>query len=564
MNPVQSAAPDPGATRPWPAAVTTDPPTRPDLTAVKPLVLKATGTPGSLPYLQGEVRDLLHQRLRATCVLGAGAWPLFTAYCLRDVDPLFNTAVVGPVGLALLLAITVSIGAGGVFLFARRTVSLAGLRLMEFLLYGLGVSTLAWVRYAMLDHALDAAATGRADGSSSVPYATAFNNLPWLSMMVIYGVFIPNTWRRTLQVVGAMALVLVTADAFAWVPHLTEVHRIAPSAVGTVLTLLIGVSVAVFGSFKIGALQEEAHAARVEARALGQYQLKRSLGAGGMGEVYLAEHRLLKRPCAVKLIRPERAGDPQTLARFEREVRATAKLTHPNVVEVYDYGRTEDGTLYYVMEYLDGVSLEDLVTWFGPLPAGRALHVLRQLAGALREAHGEGLVHRDVKPSNVLLCRKGGLCDVAKLLDFGLVQTAAAAGPDRLTLAGGIVGTPAYMAPEQATRPDAVDARSDTYALGGVLHFMLTGRPPFLGETVLDLLMAHRQQAVRPLAETGYAVPAELEAVLRKCLAKDPAERFADAAELDAALRRCDGAVAPWTDEQAAAWWQANAAPLGA
>jgi len=125
------------------------------------------------------------------------------------------------------------------------------------------------------------------------------------------------------------------------------------------------------------------------------------------------------------------------------------------------------------------------------------------------------------------------------------------------------VGTPAYMAPEQATRPDAVDARSDTYAVGGVLHFMLTGRPPFLGETVLDLLMAHRQQELRPLAASGCAVPAELEAVLRKCLAKDPAARFADAAELDAALRRCAGSVAPWTEEQAAAWWQANAAPAG-
>src|SRR5205807_6692173 len=176
--------------------------------------------------------------------------------------------------------------------------------------------------------------------------------------------------------------------------------------------------------------------------------------------------------------------------------------------------RTEDGTLYYVMEYLDGVSLEDMVTWFGPLPPGRALYLMRQLTGALREAHGQGLVHRDVKPSNVLLCRKGGLCDVAKLLDFGLVQTAAD-GADRLTMAGGIVGTPAYMAPEQAARPGDVDARSDTYAVGGVLHFMLTGRPPFLGETVLDLLMAHRQQAVRALAESGCVVPAALEDVLR-------------------------------------------------
>src|SRR5262249_33672522 len=269
------------------------------------------------------------------------------------------------------------------------------------------------------------------------------NNTFWAFAIVCYGVFIPNTWRRCAAVVAVMVVTPLAITLLAGLGDEAGRQRLPFFLSLTTPRLLVSAALAVFGTFKISSLQQEAFAAR----QVGQYRLKRRLGAGGMGEVYLAEHRLLKRPCAVKLIRPERASDPDLLRRFEREVQATAQLRHVNTVEIFDYGRAEDGTFYYVMEYLPGLGLDELVAWHGTLPAARVVHLLRQLCGALREAHEEGLVHRDIKPSNVLLCKHGGLHDVAKLLDFGLVRS-----PHRedsrlrkLTQEGLILGTPDFM-----------------------------------------------------------------------------------------------------------------------
>jgi serine/threonine protein kinase len=198
-----------------------------------------------------------------------------------------------------------------------------------------------------------------------------------------------------------------------------------------------------------------------------------------MGEVYLGEHMLLRRACAIKTIRADQAGDPITFARFEREVQAMATLTHWNTVEVYDYGHAEDGTFYYVMEYLPGLNLNDLVHRYGPLPPGRAIHFLRQLCAALSEAHHIGLIHRDIKPTNVLACRRGRVHDVAKLLDFGLVHDVAVQHEPQLTLHGTIIGTPAYIAPEQARGKGVIDARTDIYSLGALAYFLVTGQAPF-------------------------------------------------------------------------------------
>jgi serine/threonine-protein kinase len=287
--------------------------------------------------------------------------------------------------------------------------------------------------------------------------------------------------------------------------------------------------------------------------------LKGRLGAGAMGEVFLAEHRFLKRPCAIKLIRPERAGDANLLSRFEREVQATARLSHPNTVEIYDYGRTEDGTFYYVMEYLDGLSLDELVARHGRVPAARAIPILRQLCGALREAHGAGLIHRDIKPSNVILCRHGGQHDVVKLLDFGLVRSldAAESGSRKLTSEGLILGTPDFMSPEQANGVRNLDGRSDLYSLGALAYFLLTGRPPFLGATVLETLMAHVQRTPDPPTRRFPDVPADLEAVVLRCLAKDLGQRFPDAASLGRALDHCAD-NGQWTEEEATHWWRAH------
>src|SRR5262249_30710714 len=199
-----------------------------------------------------------------------------------------------------------------------------------------------------------------------------------------------------------------------------------------------------------------------------------------------------KQPCAVKRIRPERAGDPKTLARFEREVQATARLKHWNTVQIYDYGHAEDGTFYYAMEYLPGLSLEALVNRSGPLPPARAIHVLRQVCAALQEAHGIGLIHRDIKPGNIIACARGGVHDVAKLLDFGLVRSVGTDSQDeRLTQEGAVAGTPAYMSPEQAGGQEELDGRSDIYSLGAVAYYLLAGPPPVKHPQALPVLLSH-------------------------------------------------------------------------
>jgi serine/threonine-protein kinase len=274
-----------------------------------------------------------------------------------------------------------------------------------------------------------------------------------------------------------------------------------------------------------------------------------------MGEVYRAKHRLLKRPCAIKLIRPECAGDTEMLRRFEREVQAATQLNHPNVLQVYDYGHTDDGTFFYAMEYLSGLNLDDLIERHGPLPAARAVHLLRQVCGALKEAHALGLIHRDVKPGNVMVCRFGQRLDVVKLLDFGLVQVTGPSDEDaRLTKVGRILGTPAYMSPEQVTGETSLDARTDLYSLGATAYYLLTGQPPFVRPSVVATLCAHATEAVVPLRHLQPRVPLDVEAVVMRCLAKEPDGRYPHAGGLEEALAQCHS-ISPWSDAEAALWW---------
>jgi serine/threonine-protein kinase len=221
-------------------------------------------------------------------------------------------------------------------------------------------------------------------------------------------------------------------------------------------------------------------------------------------------------------------------------------------VQVYDYGHTDDGTFYYVMEYLPGLTLEALVNQAGPLPPARVIHLLRQICGALAEAHARGLIHRDIKPGNVMICERGGIRDVAKLLDFGLVLPPVGdAEGDKLTQDGTVTGTPAYLSPEQAGGQVAVDARSDIYSVGALAYFLLTGRPPFAGRTGMKMIAAHLYEVPEPLSRHRPDVPADLEALILRCLAKEPNARFPDAASLDAALSSC-GAAGQWTARDAA------------
>jgi serine/threonine-protein kinase len=275
-----------------------------------------------------------------------------------------------------------------------------------------------------------------------------------------------------------------------------------------------------------------------------------------MGVVYRASHAMLRRPTAIKLLPPDRAGET-SLARFEREVQITAELSHPNTVAIYDYGRTPDGLFYYAMEYLDGINLEDLVREHGPQPAGRVLAILNQVCGALAEAHERGLVHRDVKPANIILTERGGEPDVAKVVDFGLVKPVMTDDPrPTVSMPGVVAGTPLYLSPESLMSPDSGDSRADLYALGAVGYFLITGRPVFDGATVAEIIGHHlHTDPVPPSQRLGREVPVDLETVLLQCLRKNPDDRPPGARELRERLRRCR--VPAWTTTEAAEWWSA-------
>jgi serine/threonine protein kinase len=276
-------------------------------------------------------------------------------------------------------------------------------------------------------------------------------------------------------------------------------------------------------------------------RQLGQYVIEEKLGQGGMAEVYLARHTELRRSAALKLLPPERAGDA-TVTRFEREIRVTSRLTHPNIVVIYDYGRTEDGVFYYAMERLEGSDLERLVTKNGPLAPARVVDILLQIASALGEAHAAGLIHRDLKPANVFLCDRGGLRDTVKVLDFGLVKErrppeGAAVHQTDVNV---LIGTPAYISPEAIVSPSEIDARSDLYSLGALGYFLLTGEQVFEGDTVVTQCIAHlHEEPLPPSMRVGQTLPRDLERLILCCLAKRPEDRPQSATALREALLAC-------------------------
>jgi serine/threonine-protein kinase len=502
--------------------------------------------PGSTHPTSGELEDLLRRRLRIAVLLVLVPFVYYFVKNLIDPAPAFYGA--GTLQAAHVWFIVLTLAATAL-LWSRIRLSVRELRIVEFGLFGMTAGFFALLQFYIF--CLERVCNIGAAPPEVVRLAIGSSAIRWFFLIVIYGVFIPNTWKRCALAAGLTALLPIGLTALSALDHERLNHEVLSALSDMTVLMGVAVAVAVFGSYRIQALQEQAQ----EARQLGQYRLKQRLGSGGMGEVYLAEHLMLRRPCAVKLIRPENASDGKSLRRFEREVRAMATLTHWNTVEVFDYGHADDGTFYYVMEYLPGQTLDALVVRHGPLPPGRAVHFLRQVCRALREAHGIGLLHRDIKPGNVLACERGGVHDVAKLLDFGLVQDGAAtAGADRLTMIGSIVGSPPYMSPEQAAgRP--LDSRSDIYSVGTLAYFLLTGRPPFPRETAMEMVMAHAYEPVPAFDSVLPGLPPDLEAVIRRCLEKDPAKRWPDAYTLERALASCVCA-GEWSDEQAEAWWR--------
>ncbi|MBX9579099.1 MAG: serine/threonine protein kinase, partial [Gemmataceae bacterium] len=487
-----------------------------------------------------DVPALLRHRLRLLSLGVVAALGYFAALVLVAPREKVGLFLERPVLVALNWGVLLACGVLAGVLWSRRPLSLRRLRQAEAALVGLLLAEMGLGLFSdlVLDEELY---QPLAAGDHALFHYASSWSLPFFALIVAYGTLVPSTARRCAAVVAAMVAVPLAISAAAGL----AAGLLGPSFLLSflfqmALWLAAAAGIAAYGAYRVETLRREASAAR----RVGQYRLARRLGAGGMGEVYLAEHVLLRRPCAVKVIRPEMAGDPGAVGRFEHEARVAAGLAHPNTVQVFDYGVAADGTFYLAMEYVPGPNLDQLVGQHGPLPPGRVVGLLRQACGALAEAHAAGLVHRDVKPSNILVCDRGGVPDVVKLVDFGLAQGAGGSGPVGGRVWPGVfVGTPSYASPEQARGRAEVDARSDIYGLGAVAYFLLTGRLPFSGPTELETLTAIIHDPVARPRSVRPDVPADLEAVVLRCLEKDPAARFPDAAGLERALAGCGSAA---------------------
>lgn len=383
-------------------------------------------------------------------------------------------------------------------------------------------------------------------------------NLTWVpTIVVLFPLIMPGPPRRMLA--AAIASAAMSPLAILVLERAGQVHGDSNSYARSIVGAALAVVFAYLGARVIYGLGREL----VAAREMGSYRLEALLGQGGMGEVWRAQHRLLARPAAVKLIRPAllagaRPGVAEEMQRrFAREAQAIAELRSPHTVNLYDFGVAENGVFYLVMELLDGLDADTLVRRHGPMPAERVVHVMRQMCHSLSEAHSRGLVHRDVKPANVFLCRYGEEADFVKVLDFGLVKAFRGSGdPAPGLTAGNVVqGTPAFIAPEQALGRDDLDGRVDVYAMGCVAYWLLTGELVFSAPTAMALAMEHiRAAPAPPSSRTALPVPAALDRLVLACLAKDRADRPASAREVARALDGLEGAFA-WTQERARGWW---------
>jgi len=372
----------------------------------------------------------------------------------------------------------------------------------------------------------------------------------------------PLAYQVTLGLVFTLLYPIFAPLAASLVPEVAAFWEARPdrSLGQVILDQVIGVgifaAVSVYITHTLYTMRRQLHAAT----RLGNYVIEGEIGEGGMGKVYRAQHSMIRRPTAVKVMEAQAARSPEALARFEREVQLSATLSHPNTITIYDFGRSEDATFYYVMEYLDGMDLQRVVEKFGPLLQERTAYILRQVCGSLAEAHSRDIVHRDLKPSNIFLTERGGLHDFVKVLDFGLAKQLRSDPEDvQLTRVGSIFGTPLFMAPETAAEDNA-DHRADQYSVGCVAYWMLTGRPPFEGTSPFDVIAKHLKVEARPpSAVSEIAISKELDDIVLKCLAKFPRDRFKDMDELGRALDSL-AFDPPWTGARAREWWSVHMA----
>jgi serine/threonine-protein kinase len=388
--------------------------------------------------------------------------------------------------------------------------------------------------------------------------------LSWNTVVILVAAMVVPAPPR--KMLGAALLSACMDPIAAWISHL---YGAPVASLGNTLVLYMpNVACAIVAALPAHVLHRLGGRLR-QAQEMGSYQLVELLGRGGMGEVWRARHRFLARDAAIKLIRPELLGagsDRETsdmLRRFEQEAQATASLTSPHTIQVFDFGATADQTFYYVMERLEGRDLQALVHEFGPAPAARALYLVRQLCHSLAEAHSRGLVHGDVTPSNIYVCRLGLDYDFVKVLDFGLVKSRGRRSPDLKSKVHTTTGTPAFMAPEIVLGAD-VDQRADVYAIGCVAYYLLTGQTVFDGDTPSELFALHLQaRPIPPSRRTELSISREIDALVLACLAKDPRRRPQDASAVLDMLSRCPSQNL-WDNALARNWWERHLVELAA
>jgi len=386
----------------------------------------------------------------------------------------------------------------------------------------------------------------------------------WVSVwLLVFPLVVPFSMTRTvvatLLTAATVPAMLLASNVLNGIPDATRPWS-GPYLLEMTVPTFICAGIAIVGSRVVYRLTRDLS----RAQRTGSYHLEAKIGEGGMGEVWKAKHRLLARPAAIKFIHPEALGGRRSTAetalkRFEREAQAISELSSPHSIDLYDFGVTEDGTFYYVMELLRGIDLRGLVERYGPVPAERAIYILRQACHSLHDAHLTGVVHRDVKPGNIFVCRVGPDYDFVKVLDFGLVKHVGEPGAkaaDQLTVEGTTSGTPAFMAPEMVYDSRTVDGRADIYALGCVAYWLLTGQLVFVGESPMATLLKQVNDAPPPPStRTELPIPADLERVILACLEKDPARRPQTAPALSQLLAQCEASLTPWTPDRMLRWW---------
>lgn len=469
----------------------------------------------------------------------------------------------GAAGLFLLVLI---LGAAVVVLVMRKEPTVSGLRRIERAVFGTVTLYLGWTAYLAFADLL------AAGDHAGVVARWNLVVVQFVILIVAYGTAIPNSAPRAARVIAGLALTPALVVTLLWradlqyaagLAEVATTGRVAESTIELVAAVLLGIMAAY--------VIDQYLALARNTRTTLMYVLKRRIGQGGMGEVWLGEHNLLARPAAIKLIRRDAVNDRSpdkaalVLRRFEREAKATARLRSIHTVEVYDFGVAADGTFYYAMEYLDGIDLSTLVKQHGPVGASRVVHLLEQACQSLADAHEQGLTHRDIKPANIFICRMGTARDFVKVLDFGLVTSdglpsIGGESATELTMEGEISGTPGYMAPEQVLNGVDADHRADIYALGCVAYYLLTGTPVFDGPPLSVLVDHVKTSPVPPSERVEMEIPTQLEQVVLRCLEKDPAARYQSAGDLAEALLACCPEPR-WDIRQATDWWGLHLPP---